>query len=103
MVALLVACASTPPTADAEVPGAKQTELDLAFELYQAEQYNQAADAFKRAYEQSGDSSALAGQASSLQRAGDCHEAAIVYERFLELELDPTYNNAIRTIIERCQ
>ena len=103
IIVLLAACASAPDPASASAPGAKQTELDVAFELYQAEQYQQAAAAFKRAYEESGDSSALAGQANSLQRAGQCHEAAVVYERFLELEPDPTYNNAIRTIIERCQ
>ena len=101
-VLICSACATaTPATPVAAEPGAK-TELDVAFELYQAERYNEAADAFARAYEHSGDSSALAGQAQSLQQAGQCHEAEVLYERFLELEPDPTYNNAIRSMVERC-
>jgi TolA-binding protein len=96
------ACAGrpdAPPTAQA---GAEKTELDVAFEHYQAERYKEAADAFARAYQQSGDSSALAGQAQSLHQAGQCHEAAVLYEHFLELEPDPTYNNAIRSMIDHC-
>jgi TolA-binding protein len=98
------ACAaqSDAPAGLVEPGAAEQTELDVAFDHYQAERYKEAADAFARAYEQSGDSSALAGQAQSLQQAGQCHEAAVLYERFLELEPDPTYNNAIRSMLERC-
>ncbi len=96
------ACASTdaPPVAPAEAR--TKTELDVAFEHYQAQRYKEAADAFARAYETNGDASALAGQAQSLQQAGQCHEAAVLYERFLEIEPDPTYNNAIRSMMERC-
>jgi tetratricopeptide (TPR) repeat protein len=104
LVVFASACASAQPDAPAGLsePGAKQTELGVAFELYQAERYKEAADAFARAYQQSGDTSALAGQAQSLQQAGQCHEAAVLYERFLELEPDPTYNNAIRSMLDRC-
>lgn len=101
-VVFSMACASAQPVATGEPTRVEQTELDVAFELYQAERYKEAADAFARAYEQNGDASAIAGQAQSLQRAGECHEAAVLYERFLEIELDPTYDNAIRSMIDRC-
>lgn len=91
------------PSAEA-APSAKNTELDQALALYEEERFVEAANAFARAYE--GDDSspaALAGQAQSLQMAGDCVGAAVVYERFLEVEPDPTYTNAVQGMIDDCK
>ena len=101
---VLTACATAtaPAAAPAEPATATANELNVAFELYQEAKYHEAASAFAKAYEESGDSSALAGQARSLQMAGECREAAVIYDQFLALEPDPTYNNAVRSMLEHC-
>lgn len=84
-------------------PAAKDTELDEALALYEEERFGEAAKAFARAYEGDASSAALAGQAQSLQMAGDCVGAAVVYERFLEVEPDPTYTNAVQSMMDDCK
>ncbi len=99
--------AAAPPATAASVeaapPAAKNTELDEALALYEAERFDEAAKAFARAYEGDASSAALAGQAQSLQMAGDCVGAAVVFERFLEVEPDPTYTNAVQNMMDDCK
>lgn len=89
------------PEADAAAP-AERAAVSKAMELYAAEDYEAAADAFADAYGEEPDTSLLFARAQSLRLAGQCDEARVLYDQFLAGSTDPTYHNAIQQLVDDC-
>ena len=113
LLVCLVGCAgartsSTSPEATAATtqPQAEASEraaVNEALDLYAAEQYDAAADAFQRAYAEDPDNSLLFARAQSLRLAGQCDQARVLYEQYLASATDPTEHNAVQTLIDGCK
>ncbi len=71
-------------------------------QLYAAEDYDAAADAFEDAYAEDPDDSLLFAQAQSLRLSGQCDQARVLYEQFLATATDPTYHNAVQQLTDDC-
>lgn len=62
-----------------------------------------AADAFERLYEASGDAALLFGKATALRRGGDCRGAIETLERFVATNPPEADTAAARDVIEVCE
>ena len=74
-----------------------------AAELTHARRYTEAAEAYGRAFEETGESVHLYSQAMSLRRAGSCREAVGVFETFIEQAPPEPDVEAARTQIAECE
>lgn len=74
-----------------------------AAELTHARRYAEAAEAYARAFEETGESVHLYSQAMSLRRAGSCREAIGVFETFIEHAPPEPDIDAAQTQIAECE
>lgn len=97
---LLAAPAGTLRAAPAAAPA---TAADEAVELTNQKRYAEAADAFARAHEETGESAYLYAQAMSLRRAGSCRAAIGAFESFIAAGPPPADVDAAQTQIQECE
>ncbi len=71
--------------------------------LTNAKRYTEAAEAYGRAFEETGEAVHLYSQAMSLRRAGSCPEAIDVFEAFIEQAPPEPDVEAARTQIAECE
>lgn len=76
---------------------------DEAVELTNQKRYAEAADAFARAHEETGEAAYLYAQAMSLRRAGSCRSAIGAFETFIAAGPPPADIEAAQTQIGECE
>jgi len=89
--------------APTEAVAAPEPAAREAAELTHARRYAEAAEAYGRAFEETGESVHLYSQAMSLRRAGSCPEAIGVFEGFVAQEPPESDVEAARVQIAECQ
>lgn len=99
---LCAALATSAPDHGAAVP-APQTAARQAAELTHTRQYTQAAEAYGRAFEETGDPVHLYSQAMSLRRAGSCAEAIGVFEVFIAERPPQSDVDAAHVQVRECE
>ena len=99
---LCAALTTSAPSHGAAIP-APQTAARQAAELTHARQYTEAAEAYGRAFEETGDAVHLYSQAMSLRRAGSCAEAIGVFEAFIAERPPQSDVDAARVQVGECQ
>lgn len=102
LCALLTVPAPLPAPLVGRLP-APEPAARQAAELTHARRYAEAAEAYARAFEETGEPVHLYGQAMSLRRAGSCPEAIDVFEAFIAERPPEPDVEAARTQIGECQ
>ena len=98
--AVLCAALVLPP---APVQAWAPSAASEAAELTHARRYAEAAEAYARAFEETGEAVHLYSQAMSLRRAGSCTEAIGVFETFIEQAPPQPDIDAAQTQIAECE
>lgn len=98
--AVLCAALVLPP---APVQSWAPSAASEAAELTHARRYAEAAEAYARAFEETGEAVHLYSQAMSLRRAGSCAEAIGVFESFIEQAPPQPDVDAAQTQIAECE
>lgn len=99
-LALTLAVAHAPAT---ELPPEVVPILDRATKAWEAERYEQAAEAYAEVYVQTGDIAYLYARAQALQRSGDCETAIETYEAFIATEPLGKAVQAAQARIDECR
>ena len=98
-----VLCAALMVPAPADALPAPQPPARQAAELTHARRYAEAAEAYERAFDDTGEPVHLYSQAMSLRRAGSCPEAIGVFERFIAQAPPQPDIEAARAQIAECE
>lgn len=101
--AILVVAMASPPATTSTEPAPAEDHAAIAARAFRNGEFVLAADAFQRAYEQSGDPALLFGRAQALRRAGSCAAAIDVFEEFIATSPPAADAEAAQTVIDECR
>lgn len=98
-----VLCAVLTVSAPVDTVPAPESAARQAAELTHARRYAEAAEAYGRAFDETGNSVHLYSQAMSLRRAGSCPEAIGVFEHFIAQDPPDPDVEAARKQVAECE
>lgn len=101
LLTLLLSSSLVANAAPASEPS--ETHAERAARLFDAGEFDAAAEAFEAAYVDTGDAVFLYGAGISRQEGGDCEAAVSTLERFRQTKPDPRDDEAAAEIIAECR
>lgn len=101
--AILIVTLGSAPATTASEPAPVEDHATIAARAFRNGEFMIAADAFQRAYDETGDPALLFGRAQALRRAGSCAAAIDVFEAFIATSPPAADADAAQKVIDECR